>query len=373
MIELGEPRGENPPRKAPARSSWILLPSNARRQWRELVDRQAEMRAWSEASPHNLLTLADGRADLGVITTGIARNYYREALADLGPPPSHLHVGAYPIPVGLVRKLAAGVRRVLVLEDGQPWVEHLLHGLLPSPVEIAGRLSGAVPATGELTPDVVRAALGLAIRSGVGLAGLQLPNRPPQLCEGCPHGHAYHALQKALEGAPESMVTSDIGCYTLGALPPFSAIESCVCMGASIGMAKGAAEAGYHPVVAVIGDSTFLHSGITALMDAVAADTDMTLLILDNEAVGMTGAQEPIVPSQRLQEIVLGLGVAKEHYHVVDAHPRKVDANAAILKREMDHRGLSVVIAVRECKTVAKRRHRAEAAKGATAKAEVGA
>jgi indolepyruvate ferredoxin oxidoreductase alpha subunit len=164
------------------------------------------------------------------------------------------------------------------------------------------------------------------------------------------------------------MVTSDIGCYTLGALPPLEAIESCVCMGASIGMARGAAEAGAHPVVAVIGDSTFLHSGITPLVDAVAADTDMTVLILDNQTVGMTGAQEPIVPSSRLQEIVRGTGVHPDHFHVVDAHPRRVEENARLLRREIEHPGLSVVIAMRECKVIAKRHARvAAAAAGAPA------
>jgi indolepyruvate ferredoxin oxidoreductase alpha subunit len=168
----------------------------------------------------------------------------------------------------------------------------------------------------------------------------------------------YQALQQALEGTDASMVTSDIGCYTLGALPPYNAIESCVCMGASIGMAKGAAEAGFRPVVAVIGDSTFLHSGITPLMDAVASDTDMTLVILDNEAIAMTGAQEPIAPPSRLHQIVLGVGVPPEHCHVLDAHPRKVKANAEVLRREIAHQGLSVVIGVRECKEIAKKRSR---------------
>jgi indolepyruvate ferredoxin oxidoreductase alpha subunit len=359
-VTTGEPRGENPIRRAPLRASWILLPGNARRQWRELVERQAEFAAWSERSAHNRLDLNREHRDLGVITTGIARNYYRENLPDLGArlgwEPSHLHVGAYPVPFEQVRRLAAHVKRILVLEDGQPFVERQLRGVLETPVIVAGRMSGEVPATGELTPDLVRAALGLTPHRRIALEGITLPNRPPQLCQGCPHGHSYHALREALAGDPDAMVAADIGCYTLGALPPFSAIESCVCMGASIGMAKGAAEAGVHPVIAVIGDSTFLHSGITPLMDAVAADADITVLILDNETVGMTGAQDPIVPSSRLHQIVLGVGVPPEHCHVVDAHPRKVKQNAGLLRREMDHRGVSVVIARRECKVVAKRR-----------------
>jgi indolepyruvate ferredoxin oxidoreductase alpha subunit len=362
MVRLADPREENPIHKAPRRSSWILLPGHARRQWRELLERQPELLAWSE-SGWNSLTLEPGPRGLGIITCGIARNYLNENLPELERAPSHLHLGAYPIPIGLVRQLAEHVVRILVLEDGYPFVERALRGLLPGTLPIAGRMSGEVPASGELDPDVVRAALGLAPRPTFTIDGPPIPGRPPQLCQGCPHTHAYHALQEALKDIEPNLVTADIGCYTLGALPPLSAIESCVCMGASIGMAKGASEAGLRPVVAVIGDSTFLHSGITPLLDAVAADTDMTVLILDNETIGMTGAQDPIVPSSRLHQIVLGLGVDPEHCHVVDAHPRKVQANAALLRREFAHRGLSVVVARRECKVVAKRR--AHAAAGA--------
>ena len=359
-VDVRDARAENPLGRAPLRSSWILLPGNARRQWRELVERQSDLLAWSEGCAYNCLSLPRNGGNLGVLTTGIALNYYRENLADLrahlGGEPAHLHLGAYPVPIEAVRRLAACVKRILVLEDGQPLVERQLRGLLELPVSVAGRMNGAVPATGELTPDVVRAALGLPPHPRLEPVGITLPNRPPQLCQGCPHGHSYHALLQALAGEPGAMVAADIGCYTLGALPPYSAIESCVCMGASIGMAKGAAEAGAHPVVAVIGDSTFLHSGITPLLDAVAADADITVLILDNETVGMTGAQEPIVPSSRLHQIVLGVGVPPEHCHVVDAHPRQVKHNAEVLRRELEHHGLSVVIARRECKVVAKRR-----------------
>ncbi len=168
------------------------------------------------------------------------------------------------------------------------------------------------------------------------------------------------------------MVTADIGCYTLGALKPLEAIESCVCMGASIGMARGAAEAGMHPVVAVIGDSTFVHSGMTALVDAVAADADMTLLILDNETVGMTGAQDTVMLQSRLADVIRALGVPAEQCTVVDAHPRKVHENAEVIRKAVEHRGLSVVIARRECKVAAKRRQRAAAAAGAATDAPEG-
>jgi indolepyruvate ferredoxin oxidoreductase, alpha subunit len=361
-VRLREPRAENPVQKAVTPGSWILLPGNARRYQRSLIERQKEMTAWSEGCEWNPLTLNCERPEFGVITSGIARSYYTENLVDLGWTPSHLHVGAYPLPVGKIRQLAAHVKRLLVLEDGYPLIERQLRGLLPQSLEVTGRMSGEVPPDGELNPDLVRAALGMPVRAGLSLAGLTLPTRPPQLCSGCPHGHAYKALNKALEGFAERIVTSDIGCYTLGALPPYNAVESCVCMGASVGMAKGAAEAGFHPAVATIGDSTFLHSGIAPLMDAVAANTNMTLLILDNQATAMTGGQAPRMPSSRLHDVVLGIGVDPKHCHVVEAMPRQVDATAELLRREIEYRGLSVVIAVRECLETARRKKREAAA-----------
>jgi indolepyruvate ferredoxin oxidoreductase alpha subunit len=130
-------------------------------------------------------------------------------------------------------------------------------------------------------------------------------------------------------------------------------------MGASIGMAKGASDAGLRPAIAVIGDSTFLHSGVTPLMDATAADSDMTVLILDNETVAMTGLQPTVLPHSRLESVVLGVGVDPDHVHVVDVHPRRLAELEDVLSREIEHQGVSVVIAVRECIEKAKHDRRA--------------
>jgi indolepyruvate ferredoxin oxidoreductase alpha subunit len=202
---------------------------------------------------------------------------------------------------------------------------------------------------GELNPDIVRRALGVPKREIMEIPGLSLAERPPQLCAGCPHCDTLNALKEALAAYQDPVVTSDIGCYTLGALPPYSAVESCVCMGASVGMAKGAAEAGLHPVVAVIGDSTFLHSGVTPLMDAVSANANMTLVIADNGTVGMTGTQPTILSQAQLEQVVLGTGVDPQHFHVLTAHRKHHEQNASVLKKEMDYRGLSVIISRREC------------------------
>jgi indolepyruvate ferredoxin oxidoreductase alpha subunit len=354
IVLVREARAENPAHKQGRAAAWVLLPANARRQWRALLDRQGAIREYVTASPHNTVE-SGASADFGVITTGLARNYYMENLDDLPSRPAHLHIGAYPFPAETVRTFVAGLRRVLLLEEGYPFVERALRGIVPPAVEIQGRESGEVPPDGELNPDLVRAALGLPARAGLAIGGLRLPDRPPQLCAGCPHGDAFHSITSVLASFPDAVVTADIGCSTLGALPPYSAIETCVCMGASVGMAKGASDAGFHPVVAVIGDSTFLHSGVTPLLDAVASDTPMTLLILDNKTVAMTGGQPTIRSSSDLEALVRGLGVPPDHLHVLEAHPRRLAENTEVLRREVNHRGLSVIIGVRECVETAKR------------------
>ncbi len=349
VVRVRTARPENAVRKAPVPASWILLPANARRQWRNLLERQPQFLEWSEDCAYNHMRLNDDRRDLGVITTGIARNYYLENLDELGYQPSHLHIGAYPVPVEMTRRLLGHVSRALVLEEGYPFVERMLRGIVPPDVEILGKESGALPPDGELTPDIVRRSFGLRERRGQDIPGLSLPSRPPQLCAGCPHADSFDAIKLALADFETPVVTSDIGCYTLGALPPYNAVESCVCMGASVGMAKGAADAGLKPAIALIGDSTFLHSGVTPLMDAVAADTDMTLIILDNETTAMTGGQPTILQPSRIEQIALGIGVDPAHCHVIAAHHRDTEKNREIIRKEIEHRGLSVIIAVREC------------------------
>ncbi len=359
LVDESPPREQNPPEKAADPAEWTLLPSISRRLWRGLLDLQPELRDYSAGSGHNTLAINDG-GPFGVITTGIARNYFHENRSDLAAVPPHLHIGAYPAPDALIREMAERVDRILVIEEGYPFVERRLRGVLPHRWEIAGKEDGALPPDGELTPDTVRTALGLAPRPRITIGDLELPGRPPQLCKGCPHRDSYDALAEALSGYDQSVVTSDIGCYTLGALPPYQAIESCVCMGASVGMAKGASDAGLQPVLAVIGDSTFLHSGVTGLIDAVASDTDMTLLILDNETVAMTGLQPTVLPEGRLRPIVEGLGVDPAHVRVVDVNPRSNDELVAALREEMEHPGLSVVVAVRECIEATKANRRKE-------------
>ncbi|MBP1767152.1 MAG: Indolepyruvate ferredoxin oxidoreductase, partial [Candidatus Aminicenantes bacterium] len=223
---------------------------------------------------------------------------------------------------------------------------------------VRGKLSGDLPLTGELSPETVRSALGLEPLPTLGLGGFELAARPPQLCVGCPHADTFLALKKALGDHDKGNVFSDIGCYTLGAYPPYQAVQTCVCMGASIGMAKGGAEAGIHPSIAVIGDSTFGHSGLTPLLEAAASDTKMTLFILDNGTVAMTGGQPSFASGERLLRMIEGLGVAKEHIRTIEPLPKNLDKNVRIIREEISHHGLSVIVAVRECLEEAKKRKR---------------
>jgi indolepyruvate ferredoxin oxidoreductase alpha subunit len=368
IVEPKLQRAQNLLSKMEDKTRWMLLPAYARRNYADLIEKQNRLASWSSSHKANRLELEGRDTSFAVITSGLGGNYYEENLEDLsssilgGKVPARLHIGAYPVPEDSIRKLCEKAERVLVIEEGQPFIEGRLRGILPQNIAIAGKLDGIVNRVGELDPDNVRKSLGLPPRPTVldaykpqGLSLSKLPGRPPQLCQGCPHADSYQSINKAvaeldpIEGRPNTAICSDIGCYSLGATPPYSAIESIVCMGASVGMARGAAEAGIKYALAVIGDSTFLHSGITNLVDAVQADAPMTVIILDNSIVAMTGCQETIVPSEKLASLILGLGVKPEHLLELEAKPQLIDENAGRLKKEMEYQGLSVVIFKREC------------------------
>jgi indolepyruvate ferredoxin oxidoreductase alpha subunit len=348
-VETREARPQNELKKGAAKD-WILLPVNARRRFAQLLDRQAEMVGFSDGSPFNRLELNPADRSFGVIASGVAYNYFREAMAGAASTPSFLKVSTYPLPEGLIRKLVGHVETVLVLEDGYPFIERQLKGLFGVVGKtVLGKTSGTLPASGELSPDIVRRALGRGDLPALAATGLPLSGRPPQLCVGCPHADTFKALNKALEGVAGANVFSDIGCYTLGALPPYSAIHSCVCMGASVSMARGAADVGLYPAVSVIGDSTFAHSGITPLLGAACADADMTVIILDNATTAMTGGQPSCGSGERLLRIIEGLGVAPDHLRTIEPLPKNHDTNVRVIREEIGHHGLSVIVAVREC------------------------
>lgn len=333
------------PVRQPDPNDWVLVPTNARRRYRRLLDLQPRLLRDAEESPHNVLRLAGKR---GIIAAGIGQNYVAEALGD-NDDDSLLLVSRYPVPVALVRRLVDHCDEILVVEDGYPFIERQLGGLFGLPGKaVKGRLSGDLPHDGELTPDSVAAALGVPFVS----AAQPLPDlagRPPQLCKGCPHADSFKAIVEAASPLGHAHMFSDIGCYALGVLPPFRAVHSCVDMGASIAMAHGAAQAGAHPVICTIGDSTFAHSGMTPLIGAARANANITVFILDNATVGMTGTQESMACGEDLDRLILGLGVDPAHFHVIEPLAKHHEANVALIRQELAHRGLSVIVPRRAC------------------------
>ncbi len=330
----------------PDPSDWTLVPSNARRRNEHLVKMQPSLVRDSELCEHNRLTLVGAR---GVITGGIGYNYFREAVGAGADGWSVLRITRYPIPVSLVRQIVDHCDELFVIEDGYPYLEGRLSGLLGlHGIALRGKLTGDLPQTGELSPDAVARMLGLPAPpipdSIKGLAG-----RPPQLCKGCPHADSFRALIEAVQGEAHPVMFGDIGCYTLGVMPPFRAVHSCVDMGSSIAMAHGAAKMGVHPSICTIGDSTFGHTGMNALLSAAATDANITVFVLDNATTAMTGTQDSHTCGQRLIDVILGVGVDPSHVHVIDPRPQKHKENVDLIRREIAHPGLSVIVPRRAC------------------------
>ena len=366
VVEAGEIRRENElhfPDEAHEKN-WVTLPVNARKRILGLAGELIGFEKDSVASSDN--SYVDGTDhSMGVIACGIAYNYLMENYPD-GCPYPVLKVTRYPFPKALARKMAESCGNILVMEEGQPLIEERLRGILYDPEAkgariIKGRLDGTLPRTGELNPDSVRKALGLAPAETYSKSEVTVP-RPPALCQGCGHRDFYTALNVVLkEYAPSARVFSDIGCYTLGYMPPFNSFQTCVEMGASVTMALGAANSGVWPAVAVIGDSTFTHSGMTGLLDCVNAGASVTICISDNLTTGMTGGQDS-AGTGRLEEICKGLGVDPAHIRTIVPLPKNYPDMEKVIDEEINYSGVSVIICRRECIQTAKR-HAAAARK----------
>lgn len=327
----------------PDPNDWTLVPTNARRRYKRLLSVQPQLTELSDASATNQIDLRGRR---GLICTGTAYNYIREALG-ANPKDSLLRIGMYPLPVSLIRRLVEHCDEVLVIEEGYPFIEQRLTGLFGVPGKsIRGKLDGTLPMDGELLPELVAAALS-GERAPAPNYDRMVPARPPQYCKGCPHSSSMNALVDATSTYDHPLLFSDIGCYALGIMPPYRSVHSAVDMGASIGMAHGASRAGAHPVLCTIGDSTFAHSGMTPLLGAVLSDANITVLILDNATTAMTGAQDSMASGDQLLELLRGLGV--KDVHVLDPLPKNHAANVETIRQAVEHTGLSVIVAQRPC------------------------
>lgn len=333
---------------------FTLVPSNARVLYRRLLEKQPTIIKCAEESKWNNLDLPETPSSIGIITNGIAYNYVREAFGGKVPHPV-LRISQSPIPKQKIRNLLSMVDELWIVEEGFPEIEDLVRGVIePAGKVIHGKLDGSLPRAGELTPGIVGKALLGSWPEGLAKTLDDTPNRPPALCDGCAHTDTFALFRHALEPYEKEQgkrirLYSDIGCYALAFYEPHDAIQTCVDMGASISMCAGASYVGQFPAICAIGDSTFAHSGMTSLLTASRQNANMVVVILDNGTVAMTGTQETLATGQDLVDMVLGLGVDKDHVRVINPVKSKYEENLAIVKEEIEYKGLSVIIARRPC------------------------
>ncbi len=324
---------------------WNVVPFFGKRNWKRVLDEYHLLEQTSENISYNFQNQKKGKT--GVITTGLAKEYFEEAKLEDMP---HLHIGFYPFPKEKIKKFLEPLKNIYIIEEGYPYLERYLRGIADTKFHIHGKLNGTFNLQGELTPDTIKKGLNINDNFIPSLLPrlTDLPARPPQLCKGCPHRESFTILKDVLSKNNDLVINSDIGCYSLGSLPPFSLPITLVDMGASISMAKGASDCG-KKAIAVIGDSTFFHSGLTGLVDSVANNSNIVIIILDNLTTAMTGGQPQILPSERIKEIVEGIGVDKNHIHTISPILSNRSENIKILEDELNYKNVSVIISKQEC------------------------
>ncbi|HOO70770.1 MAG TPA: thiamine pyrophosphate-dependent enzyme [Spirochaetota bacterium] len=345
IVELGE-RKNVPLRDVPRNpQKYVMIPAHARPRHRFIEEQHIKLKEYSNTSGLNRIEW--GKRKRGIITDGVAYQYVKETC----PEDSVLKIGmVWPMPDDIIREFAAGVEEVYVVEEIDPFIEDYVKSL---GIKATGK--EIIPLCGELTPEIVDSALnGKAFPSVLPDYTTEIPGRPPGLCKGCPHGFVFTVLKKL-----DLIVNGDIGCYTLAVLPPYSAMHTQGCMGASIGMHLGLEKAHGEEMarksVAVIGDSTFVHSGITPLIDLVYNRGTGTVIILDNRSTAMTGHQDhPATgvtlmgePTHELDLEMLARAVGVKR--VVKVDPKDIDEFERVVREETAAREPSVIISLRKC------------------------
>jgi len=322
----------------------LVLPAHARLRHIYVEERLKKLSKFSEQFEYNKIEFND--KSIGIISSGIAYQYAKEVLPDA----SYLKLSfTYPLPFKLIEKFSKNVKKLYVIEENDPFLEMEIKA---KGINVIGK--EIIPITGELNPSIISEAFGKKRKSVTIKKMPSLSPRPPALCPGCSHTPVFYTLNKL-----KLTVTGDIGCYTLGALPPLNAIDTCVEMGASLGnafgMEKVLGEKSDKKIVAVIGDSTFFHSGITPLINIVYNKGTSTVIILDNRITAMTGHQEHPGTGKTLmgedtvtinpEDIVKACGVK----HVFTVDPYNLKELKKVIKREVERKEPSVIIARRPC------------------------
>jgi indolepyruvate ferredoxin oxidoreductase alpha subunit len=340
----------------------VPVPMVARRLHIALLEKLKKMRVEADISPFNR---AEGQGTWGVVTSGVSYNYVKDAIGELNiaNQVQLLKLGmTYPFPESLCLDFIGKVEKILVVEELEPFLEDMLKVIAQErglAIQIKGKGDKLLPRHFEFDPVLVKSAMAqffqLDYKPPKVIIPPDLPQRPPNLCAGCPHRASYYAVRQAL-GEGGAIYPSDIGCYTLGLLPPLAAADYLLCMGSSVSSAGGFSKAQDKPVVAFVGDSTFFHSGVTGLINAVYNDHNFVLVILDNGTTAMTGQQpHPGVeltdegrqaPKVDIQTLVRGCGVDQ----VVVVNPLQVEKTVATVREIMEGApGVKVVISKSPC------------------------
>ncbi|MEI6314504.1 MAG: indolepyruvate ferredoxin oxidoreductase subunit alpha [Syntrophus sp. (in: bacteria)] len=334
-------------------SKYVMVPAMARIRRLEVEKRMQALKEYAETFGENRMEI--NNTEVGVITAGMPYNYVK----DVFPEFSYLKLGlVHPLPEKLIREFAAKVKKLYVIEELDPFIEEQIRAM---GIEVAGK--DVFPFTNEFDPGVIETALKGKPAVAVKLPEVVIPPRPPNLCPGCPHRGLFHVLGKL-----KTFVAGDIGCYTLSFMKPLEGMHSCICMGASVGMAHGMSKAlnekGKGKVVGVIGDGTFIHSGITPLLNMAYNQGEAVIVICDNRTTAMTGMQEHPATGYTLQGVkakeldiaalakVLGI----DSVRVVD--PYDIKNTRDVMREELARPGSSVVISRRSC--VLFKRHQTE-------------
>ena len=325
-------------------AKYVMVPAMARLRRLEVEKRMRAIAEFAETFPENRMELGSG--DVGVITAGMPYNYAKAVF----PGYSYLKLGmVHPLPVKMIREFAARVKKLYVIEELDPFLEEQIRAL---GIPVVGK--EIFPYTNEFDPGIIEEAITGEKPVTVRLPDVAVPPRPPNLCPGCPHRGLFHVLGKL-----KAFVTGDIGCYTLSFMKPLEGLHSCICMGASIGMAHGMSKAlkekGAGKVVGVLGDGTFLHSGMTGLLNMAYNKGDAVIVICDNRTTAMTGMQEHPATGYTLQgektkevdfeALARTLGI--DSVRVID--PYDIKETQAVMKEELARKGSSLVISRRTC------------------------
>ncbi|HMK44095.1 MAG TPA: thiamine pyrophosphate-dependent enzyme [Dissulfurispiraceae bacterium] len=347
-VTMEEPRAENPLALEKNPEQQLAIPKNVVRFHTALNKKQGELKDWVRESGLN--TVSGKSKKKAIIACGFASVYAGEYGEDC----AILKISAYPFHDELIKDFVRGRTEVWVLEEGEPIVEEIARKYSK---KVRGKLSGDIRREGELGPDVLAPYFGGATAAPDDKIE-SLPMRPPVMCPGCPHREFY----KSLKAAAPSFTAGDIGCYTLGATPPLSAMDSCLCMGASIGKAAGIANQGVKRVAAVIGDSTFIHSGITGLINAVYNNANILVCILDNSSTAMTGHQPtPLLgvtakgeTGGQVDLVALCKACGVASVSVLD--PFQHAEMEKIIREKIDAPGVNVIISKKPCVLIGRKK-----------------